>query len=289
MFQGPFLCLLSYYFSPSSCRTRWSRMISKAEPSFRINHQKWQTGPLPLFQEHTHTLYLCTYCYTHIWREKELYNTSAVHFHKPSWDQSCNIEACGESPGTSTGSEREKRSTLSEAQNTRPGMPRSFQHGELPENVSTKCFLLEPQTPHMPLPHPYTELDIWRGSQIELYNAHRQKEQKKSFISIKAEITMYYKGMGLGVYVPTSTLPFWIRVSSWIKLRQKSPPCRVAVRAPDVHCKVWVAKDTAHSSCSLFSHLPAFLFPPQPWLMKQGFPPSKQNQLSPTIHPVAGS
>lgn len=35
-----------------------------------------------------------------------------------------------------------------------------------------------------------------------------KRNKKKSFISIKAEITMYYKGMGLGVYVPTSTLPF---------------------------------------------------------------------------------
>lgn len=66
---------------------------------------------------------------------------------------------------------------------------------------------------------------------------------------------MDYKGIDFGVYVPASILPFWIQISPRAKLQQKSSPCRVAARAQDSHCKVWATKDTAHSSCSLFSHL----------------------------------
>lgn len=63
-------------------------MRRQAEECFRTSHQKWQTGPPQLFQEqsppHTariHTLYAYTVTHT---LEKELYNTSAVPFHKPN-------------------------------------------------------------------------------------------------------------------------------------------------------------------------------------------------------------
>ena len=53
-------------------------MRSKAEPSLRISHQKWQTGPLQLFQEHpppTHTHYIYVRTVTHTYEEKRNYIT----------------------------------------------------------------------------------------------------------------------------------------------------------------------------------------------------------------------
>ena len=48
-------------------------MRSKAEPSLRISHQKWQTGPLQLFQEHppphTHTIFMYVLLHTHMKRK----------------------------------------------------------------------------------------------------------------------------------------------------------------------------------------------------------------------------
>lgn len=51
----------------------------------RRSGYKWQAGPLQLFQEqpptHTYTLFMRTLL--HIQAEKELYNMSAAHFHRP--------------------------------------------------------------------------------------------------------------------------------------------------------------------------------------------------------------
>lgn len=81
--------------------------------------------------------------------------------------------------------------------------------------------------------HPYMKLDIWWRSQIEFENAHRQKEQKKSFTSAKVDMAQFIIRAWVLETMPISILPLWRGVSSWVKLQSKSSPGTVAMRALD--------------------------------------------------------
>lgn len=109
-------------------------------------------GTTPHTHTHTHTIFMHILLHTHL---KENYITHQLFlFPSPNEISPVSIEARGESPGTSTGSGRKGRFSLRLRTQALEWPEASFQQGELPKMLIPSASSLEPQTPHMPHPHP---------------------------------------------------------------------------------------------------------------------------------------
>lgn len=150
--------------SPSSCRsmrrrTEWEdRQRNALEQVIKNGKQvllSFSRNNPP--HTHTYTHYIHAHTVTHTF-ERELYNTSAVPFPKPKWDQSCKYRSSWwESRDFNR--QREKRPILTEAQNPGPGMARSFLPARrAAQDANTKCFLSgASNSPHAPSSPQHTQ------------------------------------------------------------------------------------------------------------------------------------